>query len=608
MATTAPPRTPTVALARELRRLGLAQGTDFRITGHYLRGERLFTYADLLNAHARQVIADNADALETALAAGPFPFTVTVRYFDSPNPWPTVSNSLGERIRDERPAAIELAPAGEAPATAPAPAFRTGDIVTADGRPGEWELMAPAGDRWEVEPAQAADRERTTIPAAALRPLADAPHVRRGDLVVQSYAEQEHAAVVGDVYRLGRWVAERTYPATEHIPEWTQLGDVDHLTVVTAEHVDSAVRLDVAEGEHQGRIVQAIVTPHAGSFRVTCRCLHGLEVCRKGRQVGWSRSVEAARELWQWHAAGAVGTAPADRLPAPAAPAPAPVTATPHQDSPAPHAPAQVPALDWRDEYRQEQQAAALGWSTRHGQAMTWAAAGRLVRDVAGTTRLVNAAGQRGRRVAAALVPPLVAAGYLVAGTGPAAVEPTEDGHRALLVWQRQRPAPVERPRKKEGLPLRPLAGGREALRRAVAFQAAEVERCAARERWYEEFDKRMAVEQREDRLNEVWGRVQGCTHRLGRKRPAGWAPTAEEAYLHSLGADVLAELRQDAVRAAGDSDRAEEVPPGAGGRRPQRRPAVRQRGPRTSSPQVGANDTPPCNLTLHGDVATMCV
>lgn len=604
MPTTAPPRTPTVALARELRRLGLVQGKDFRVAGHYVAEERRFTYADLLNADARQAVADNADALEAALAAGPFPFTVTVRYFDTPRPWPTVSNSLGERIRDERPAAEELPTVEEAPA--PAAEFRTGDLVTVDGRPGEWELMAPAGDDWQVEPARAEDRERTTAPATDLRPLADAPAVRRGDLVVQSYAEQEDAAQVGAVYRLSRWVAVKTYPATEHGPAWTALGDVDHLTVVTAEHVAAAVRLDVAEGEHRGRIVQAIVTRHAGSFRVTCQCLHGLEVCRKGRQVGWSSSVEAARELWQWHAAGCVGTAPADRLPAPAAPAPAPVTETPHQDSPAPHAPAEVPAVDYREEHRQEQQAKALGWSTRHGQAVTWAAAGRLVRDVAGTTRLVNAAGQPGRRVAAALLPPLEAAGFLTCG--PAAIEPTEDGHRALLVWQRQRPTPVERPRKKEGLPLRPLAGGREARRRAVAFAADEERRRVEREAWYAAAELRWAAEAREDRLNEVWGRVQGFTYRLGRKRPAGWVPTAQEAHLHSLGADVLAELDADAAREAGAPVRAEEVPAVAGGRRPQPRPAARVRVSRRPSPQMGAHDTPPCNLTLHGDVATMRV
>ncbi|WP_138910049.1 hypothetical protein, partial [Streptomyces chryseus] len=189
-----------------------------------------------------------------------------------------------------------------APAPAPAVEFRTGDIVAVDGRPGDWELTAPAGDAWEVEPAQAANRERTTVPAAALRPLADAPHVRRGDLVMQNYAEQWQAAVVGNVYRLGRWVAVKTHPATEHAPAWNQLDDVETLVVVTAEQVESAVRLDVVAGDHRGRIVQAVVTRHAGKFRVTCSCKDGLEVCRIGRQVGWCSSLEAARELWEWHA------------------------------------------------------------------------------------------------------------------------------------------------------------------------------------------------------------------------------------------------------------------------------------------------------------------
>ncbi|MBT2492372.1 hypothetical protein J7E96_28450 [Streptomyces sp. ISL-96] len=238
MALMTAPRTPAVAVARELRRLGLGQGPgkDFKVAGHYVAGERRYTYVDLMTAHARQVVADNADTLERWTAEANFPFTVSVRYFDTPRPWPTIRNGGAERIRDEAPAVGEAAPAAEeapapTPAAAPAVDFRTGDIVAVDGRPGDWELMAPAGDDWEVEPAQATDRERTTVPAAALRPLADAPHVRRGDLVMQTYAEQWQAAVVGDVYRLGRWVAVKTHAATEHTPAWTQLDDVESLTV-----------------------------------------------------------------------------------------------------------------------------------------------------------------------------------------------------------------------------------------------------------------------------------------------------------------------------------------------------------------------------------------
>ncbi|MEW2631638.1 hypothetical protein AB0903_08255 [Streptomyces sp. NPDC048389] len=600
MAQMTAPTTPTVAIARELRRLGLAQGAgkDFRVAGHYVNGERHHTYVLLLTRHANEVVAANADLIEERTGEGPFPFRVSVRYFGTDRPTASIANG-GSRVRETPAAAEEPAPAvEEAPAAAPAvPAaqFRTGDIVAVDGRPGDWELMAPAGDAWEVEPAQAGGRERTTVPAAALRPLADAPHVRRGDLVMQNYAEQWQAAVVGDVYRLGRWVAVKTRPADEHGPAWSMLDDVETLVVVTAEQVESAVRLDVEAGDHRGRIVQAVVTRHAGKFRVTCSCKDGLEVCRIGRQVGWCSSLEAARELWEWHAAGSVGTAPADRLPAPAAPAPLPASETPGEELPTPHAPAEqlqipAPAVDYREQCRQEEQAKGLGWSTRHADAVRWAAAGELLRAEDGSARRV-APGRVGRRVAAALVPPLVAAGFLadVEQGGVTRIEPTPDGRRALLVWDLHRPEPVERPRKKEGLPLRPLLGGQEAARRSAAFRADEERRRVERERWYGEFEQRQAAEAWEDRLWDAWARVAGITYRLGRKRPPGWAPTDEEARLHGLDAEVVAALRAEAPAAVEDEGHP------ADGEQPRRHP---------DTPHASLR----CNLTLQCKSASIGV
>ncbi|MFJ3100350.1 hypothetical protein [Streptomyces sp. NPDC086835] len=596
MALMTAPTTPTVAIARELRRLGLAQGAgkDFRVTGHYVNGERSHTYVLLLTRHAQEVVTANADLIEERTGEGPFPFRVSVRYFGTDRPTASIANA-GDRVRETPAAAEGPAPAvEEAPAAAPAaPAaqFRTGDIVAVDGRPGDWELMAPAGDAWEVEPAQDGDRERAIVPAAALRPLADAPHVRRGDLVMQNYAEQWQAAVVGNVYRLGRWVAVKTHPATEHSPAWTQLDDVESLVVVTAEQVESAVRLDMVAGDHRGRIIQAVVTRHAGKFRVTCSCKDGLEVCRTGRQVGWCSSLEAARELWEWHAAGSVGPAPADRLPAPAAPAPLPVSETPGEELPTPHAPAEpVPAVDYRERYRQEERAKALGWSTRHADAVRWAAAGELLRAEDGSARRV-APGRAGRRVAAALLPPLVAAGFLadVERDGVTRIEPTPDGRRALLVWDLHRPEPVERPRKKEGLPLQPLRGGQEAARRSAAFRADEERRRVERERWYAEFEQRQAAEAWEDRLWDAWARVAGITYRLGRKRPPGWAPTDEEARLHGLDAEVVAALRAEAPAAVEDEGHP------ADGEHPRRHPDT----PHTSSR---------CNLTLQRESANIGV
>ncbi|MFB8402171.1 hypothetical protein [Streptomyces sp. NPDC055912] len=252
-------------------------------------------------------------------------------------------------------------------------------------------------------------------------------------------------------------------------------------------------------------------------------------------------------------------TAPAAEGPAPAAPAPLPASETPGEELPTPHAPAepvQAAAVDYRERHRQEGQAAALGWSTRHADAVAWAAAGELLRVEDGSARRV-APGRAGRRVAAALLPPLVAAGFLadVERDGATRIEPTGDGRRALQVWDLHRPEPVERPRKREGLPLRPLLGGQEAARRSAAFRADEERRLADRARWYEEFEQRQAAEAWEDRLWGAWARVAGITYRLGRKRPAGWAPTDEEARLHGLDAGVVAALRSQASTAVEDGE-----------------------------------------------------
>ncbi|MBA0053467.1 hypothetical protein E0L36_22085 [Streptomyces sp. AJS327] len=44
-----------------------------------------------------------------------------------------------------------------------------------------------------------------------------------------------------------------------------------------------------------------------------------------------------------------------------------------------------------------------------------------------------------------------------------------------------------------------------------------------------------------------MWARVQGITHRLGRRRPPGWVPTAEEIARHHLDPELVDELRADA-------------------------------------------------------------
>lgn len=113
MALMTTPRTPAVAIARELRCLGLTQGAgkDFRVTGHYVNGERQHTYVLLLTRHANEVAATNADLIEERTDEGPFPFRVSVRYFGTDRPTASIANA-GSRVR-QTPAAAKEPPAVE---------------------------------------------------------------------------------------------------------------------------------------------------------------------------------------------------------------------------------------------------------------------------------------------------------------------------------------------------------------------------------------------------------------------------------------------------------------------------------------------------------------
>ncbi|MEU8542915.1 hypothetical protein AB0C52_23515 [Streptomyces sp. NPDC048717] len=188
--------------------------------------------------------------------------------------------------------------------------FSAGEIVKVEGRRGKWELMTPGPgpEVWTVESARLDDRVSAKVSVSALQRLADAPHVRRGDLVMQRYPEQERAAVVGAVVRLGQWVAATSYTLPGGTI-WRMVDQVDRLKVVTAEQLATAIRLDVVHGAHTGRIVQAVVSARAGQFRVVCSCAPGAgEICRNGRKVTWCPSLDSARQLWDWHVSGPAPT------------------------------------------------------------------------------------------------------------------------------------------------------------------------------------------------------------------------------------------------------------------------------------------------------------
>ncbi|CAL9535885.1 hypothetical protein [Streptomyces sp. enrichment culture] len=118
------PSSPTVAIARILRSLGLVQGRgcDFRVTGDYRNGERIGTYVLVLTRHADEVIAEHADRIEGLAAETGWAFRVSVRYTDSGRPMTIVAN-YGSRVRETPPApAAEQAPAAPALQAEAAPA------------------------------------------------------------------------------------------------------------------------------------------------------------------------------------------------------------------------------------------------------------------------------------------------------------------------------------------------------------------------------------------------------------------------------------------------------------------------------------------------------
>ncbi|MGW6391176.1 DUF3560 domain-containing protein [Streptomyces sp. NPDC055103] len=110
-------RTPSIAIARALRRVGLTQGCgkDFRVEGEYRNGERIATYVLTLTRHADETVAAHADDIERwASEDGGWSFKVSVRYIDGkPRPMTTISNGAGERVREEPPITPEPQPEPE---------------------------------------------------------------------------------------------------------------------------------------------------------------------------------------------------------------------------------------------------------------------------------------------------------------------------------------------------------------------------------------------------------------------------------------------------------------------------------------------------------------
>ncbi|MEU6932769.1 hypothetical protein AB0A05_26840 [Streptomyces sp. NPDC046374] len=149
-------KTPTTAIARALKALGLKQGSgkDFKVEGHYQgKGkdrERIGTYALLLNATAEKVVTENADAIEETTGAEGFSFRVSIYYLHDGRQMVSVKN-FGDRIREDAPVAVSV-PVIEQPAPAEVPetvrAYMAGkvhDYFVRNGLPtGDGELQVAA--------------------------------------------------------------------------------------------------------------------------------------------------------------------------------------------------------------------------------------------------------------------------------------------------------------------------------------------------------------------------------------------------------------------------------------------------------------------------------
>ncbi|MET7814248.1 hypothetical protein ABZT26_25795 [Streptomyces sp. NPDC005395] len=110
-------KTPTIAISRALRAIGLKQGKDFKVEGRYegkgeLR-ERIATDVLVLGREADEKVAEHADVIEAAASAdGGWSFRVSVYYVEGRERPTTSISNIGSRVRQappaKRPAAHEL--------------------------------------------------------------------------------------------------------------------------------------------------------------------------------------------------------------------------------------------------------------------------------------------------------------------------------------------------------------------------------------------------------------------------------------------------------------------------------------------------------------------
>ncbi|WP_030236877.1 hypothetical protein [Streptomyces sp. NRRL S-350] len=203
-------------------------------------------------------------------------------------------------------------------------------------------------------------------------------------------------------------------------------------------------------------------------------------------------------------------------------------------------------------ERMERRQAEALNWTSTQADLMLTAAGGQLRIDPGDVLRHMSAPGRPGRRLDLRRLLPLTRAGFLTTAPADAAgcrpVALTADGRRAVEVWKRwEANKEPRRPWYEELMPLVPLFGGQEALCRDRERREEDAARDATSQAFHDALDQLLTWEERQARMRAAWAKVEGIRNPVA-PRPAGWAPTDDEAARHGLAPTVVRELREEAA------------------------------------------------------------
>jgi hypothetical protein len=488
-----PAKTPTTAVARALRDLGLNQGKgkDFRVVGHYQRGERRSTYVIVLNAAAEQTIADNADLIEHRTEMQGYPFTVSVEYTPAGHLMTTVSNDRITRVREQPP------------------------VITVHGEDNMRKIAAQIRTCADNKPAAKQPREG--------QPGEDAGHCaqcarlliwdRTGKRVHDEWGEYlcygpDRVSTRSAVHILPE-PEQPTVTAAEREP-------VEEVAEPEQQPEQPKPRPD-AELDQRDRLpdfitVQAHNDGKAGEYKVMCaRCE---EWDRKiGRRQG--RGEEPGRVAFRWGRDAQADVEHAAWL---------------HADD---HRTWARQAAEEKEREQLRDQAQALRWSEADARTMHYAASGWLEWWMPDGKTLTyyydrNQEGV-GPRVARGRVQALIAAGLLTApdtdNPHNRAIRPTRDGKRALRAWDLCKPEPVVRTRKQDSEARPYLPNGDEHRRRWTEHQRLLEESQRRTEKAILEHAARLERQEAEEALDRQWREECGILNPFA-KRPADWQPS----------------------------------------------------------------------------------